>query len=312
MSKHRAYTITSYGVEPPIHHDGTKYLVYQQEQCPTTGRVHWQGYVLFNSPRSERSVRLLYRGDHIEVAKGSPEQNFAYCTKDETALGSRREFGVRPTKPGSRTDLALYVKRIREGATDRDLVDECPTLVARYPRFVAHVRNVFADRKRIREVVCFLFTGPTDLGKSTCAENLFPSRFRHTNEFHQWDSYAGEPVIIWDDYDPRLLSVHQLLQLCDPFELLLNVKYGSTLAQFNVIVFTSNQALEDWYPSATPSHLAALRRRIHVVEFVPWRTKDANAANALGVVLEKLPASLSGLLVNPVSQNPLDGTMVSI
>lgn len=75
---------------------GVNYLVYQLEQCPDTGRLHFQGYL-----ETARTVRLGFvrrlnglEGAHFEHANGSPEQNKAYCTKQESRLDGPWEHGV--------------------------------------------------------------------------------------------------------------------------------------------------------------------------------------------------------------------------
>jgi len=51
-----------------------------------------QGYVYFHNPRSISGVIKDIQGAHIEIAKGAPDQNFDYCSKD----GLFFERGKRP------------------------------------------------------------------------------------------------------------------------------------------------------------------------------------------------------------------------
>jgi len=66
--------------------------VYGYEVCPTTQRPHLQGYIYFANARSFEAVKKIFPNQHVEIAKGAPEQNFDYCTKD----GLFFEKGVRP------------------------------------------------------------------------------------------------------------------------------------------------------------------------------------------------------------------------
>lgn len=61
--------------------DTLVYFVAGHEKCPTTGRFHLQGYIVFRTERTEFSVRRLIPRAHIEFAKESPEVNTAYCRK---------------------------------------------------------------------------------------------------------------------------------------------------------------------------------------------------------------------------------------
>ena len=53
------------------------YIVYGSEQCPSTGRVHHQGWVYFSEARgSVKQVAKQLGGAHVEMAKGSIDQKF--------------------------------------------------------------------------------------------------------------------------------------------------------------------------------------------------------------------------------------------
>lgn len=55
---------------------GIKYLVFQVERCPDTGRLHLQGYVQFNNQTDLQLAReLLSKTAHLEPAKGTPLEN---------------------------------------------------------------------------------------------------------------------------------------------------------------------------------------------------------------------------------------------
>lgn len=94
-ARHWAFTSFKDTIQP----DETKlrYLVYQREVAPDTKKEHWQGYLSLNSPARMTGVKTII-GDpacHLEIAKGTAEQNKAYCTK----LESRKE-GTEPYEFG--------------------------------------------------------------------------------------------------------------------------------------------------------------------------------------------------------------------
>jgi len=55
------------------------------------GTPHIQGYTYFDSPRSLRSIKRILERAHLIPAKGNPQQNYDYTTKD----GHWYEFGER-------------------------------------------------------------------------------------------------------------------------------------------------------------------------------------------------------------------------
>jgi len=97
----KCWTITHYDMETPrplIPECDVKYLIEGSEICPTTGRPHIQGYVwLKKELRPPAIVKLYPHISHFEKAKGTPWQNFTYCSKDKDFV----EYGTRPKEPGS-------------------------------------------------------------------------------------------------------------------------------------------------------------------------------------------------------------------
>ena len=64
-------------------------MVYQLEKSPTTGKLHWQGYVrLTKNVRFQGMRKILGLNDstHCEVARGSDQDNDRYCSKEETRV----------------------------------------------------------------------------------------------------------------------------------------------------------------------------------------------------------------------------------
>lgn len=66
------------------------FIVCQLEVAPTTNQRHVQGYVHFNEGVTLSQIKnhLNPKGffPHLEVARGSVEENVKYCTKEETRL----------------------------------------------------------------------------------------------------------------------------------------------------------------------------------------------------------------------------------
>lgn len=72
--------------------DDSEYLVFGFEIGGKLKTPHIQGYVYFNNPQTRRHVNFYLKYAYIAPAKGTPDQNFEYCSKD----GEFYEYGVRP------------------------------------------------------------------------------------------------------------------------------------------------------------------------------------------------------------------------
>lgn len=88
----------------------------QVECCPTTNRLHIQGFLQFDSPKRFAFVKKLHATAHWEASKGNFEDAFAYCTKEDTRVpGSLpRTWGSHPLGQGKRTDLDDAVATLME------------------------------------------------------------------------------------------------------------------------------------------------------------------------------------------------------
>lgn len=69
-----------------------RYLVFSFEVAPTTGTPHIQGYVYFHDAKTESYMIKHVGCTWTKPSKGSPQQNFDYCSK----TGDYFEFGKMP------------------------------------------------------------------------------------------------------------------------------------------------------------------------------------------------------------------------
>lgn len=97
-----------------------RYALIGEEVCPTTGKKHLQGYArFFNSVRMTQVKKVF--GDpamHLELRKGTHEQNLAYCSKE----GNYKEFGPDSPqvikKPQTKEDIYVEIyKKSHENQT---------------------------------------------------------------------------------------------------------------------------------------------------------------------------------------------------
>lgn len=62
------------------HSNTVKFII--GKEVGSEGTPHLQGYYYFKNPREFKSVKSLNERLHIEKAKGNPQQNFKYCSKE--------------------------------------------------------------------------------------------------------------------------------------------------------------------------------------------------------------------------------------
>jgi len=239
-----------------------RYIVYGYEIAPTTLRPHFQGYVYFDNARSSLAIRKLIKG-HIEVAKGAPEQNFDYCSKD----GHYYERGQRPISDKAKgANEKERFKRARELALAGDFASIDDDLYTRY-----HNSYKRMHREDALPPVTDLDTkqqglwiyGPTGTGKSHKARADYPNAYiKDLNKW--WDGYQGEDAVIIDEYEPEhskyLTSF--MKKWVDKWKFSAEYKGGRSVIRPKMVIVTSNYSMEECF---TGVNLAAIKRRFKVV-----------------------------------------------
>jgi len=250
-----------------------RYAIFQCEQCPSTGRRHWQGYVEFRGTKRLAAVKAFFADEsvHCEPRRGSRDEAREYCRKSETAVdGTRREFGVWVTKKGERSDLESLRETLDSGAT---VLEVSKLHFGSFVRFQRGINEYVRVREREQRrgmrlgLVVTVYWGSTGAGKT---RRVFAE---HGTDLYKldvgnnvwWDGYAGEDVLLMDDFY-GWLKFGFLLNVLDVYPLRLEVKGGFTYANWTKVFITSNKHPDDWYKDLNHEQAAALARRIHKIE----------------------------------------------
>lgn len=157
-SRHRNWCFTSYKDEIGPVPSGTSYIIYQQECCPKTGKLHWQGYVEFNESVTMGSVKNKFndRTIHLETRKGTQESAIKYCEKSETAVAGTRFRWGEPAKQGKRSDLNSLVEDLMQGATSAELLFKYKSNAFRHLHFIQRTQKILLGKNEEDESILSL------------------------------------------------------------------------------------------------------------------------------------------------------------
>lgn len=246
------------------------------EERGEEGTYHLQGYAEFCSKRTLSSVKeLLGTRMHLEISRGSGQENIDYCSKD----GLVRSAG-QLMKQGSRSDLLAVVDSIKKGSSVYDLWNSHPVEMI---KFNSGLMKCYAILKPVVPKELFalesfkwvfdkdfsksiIFWGPPGLGKTCFAQALLPKAL-FVSHMDQLMEYNGElhDGIIFDDMDfkhfPRTAQIHLVDQ---EQERAIHCRYHHAMIPANTKkIFTTNEHngsifLED----------GAIERRIRKVNLV--------------------------------------------
>lgn len=252
--------------------DKIKYCVFQEELCPKTQKRHLQGYIVFENSTRLNAIKKLFNDKtmHLECARGTPQENREYCTKDDTRLEGTEpiEYGnINLCGSGARTDLDEVRERILyKGATKDDIQDDFPFVFGRYPKFVDYaIERSLRPKVKIREPPTVVYiSGPTKVGKTKMAIEMTKdvNVYNITDNEKGWfDGYMGEKTVIIDEFEGKLPR-NILLTLTDryPITKRYEIKGGFTWCDPDVIIFTSNYEIDDLTWDQTTKN--AFKRRI--------------------------------------------------
>lgn len=229
---------------------------------------HLQGYIYFRNARGQSSLKSLFRRAHLEVAKGSPEENQAYCTKEAGRVTDPEIFGTIPHQ-GKRNDLEDAIGVLKGGGGLLELAERFPTTLVKYPRGMQLLTSLLAQKPRQHLTELWVFWGEPGTGKSRTAFNLglgdfYSPVFGNTGIW--WDGYSGQPTVILDEFKCNV-PLGTLKLLADRNPVKVDVKGGSSQFNSHRIVITTNLDPDTWYTGdrVTPVERAALRRRISLM-----------------------------------------------
>lgn len=119
----------------------TRYIVVGKEVAPTTGTLHWQGFVEWENAATFNQMKKRIEGAHIEPAKGSNSQNRDYCTKGNDF----EEYGTLLTRVQTSEQASEVVKLIASGMSPSEIALEYQALSAYVVNHYRALRDMYSD-----------------------------------------------------------------------------------------------------------------------------------------------------------------------
>lgn len=281
---------------------GVRYIVAGLEKAPTTGRLHWQGYIQLHSPKGINGVKTAMGTAqvHLEGARGTPAEAIAYSKKMDTAVlaedGSKVlfEWGdpvMAKQEKMSRDDA--YRKVLEAGSKDEAMALFMELAPKDYVVYNQQMRRVLDDKfgkrlPKIRDMSTFTYApipkerldkqsvvlrGMSGAGKTAFALAHFkkPLLIRHIDQLKDFNpnDYDG---LVFDDMSfnhwPPEANIH-LFDLENDSHINCRYNTGFIPAGFHRI-FTTNKEIDKFVSSNIDNEEQnqAIMRRLHIVPIV--------------------------------------------
>lgn len=270
--------------------DSTFAAKFSIECGKNTGYKHYQMFLYWRGMKTGSAVMNLFPSVHIEPSI-SIKDSIQYVSKDDTHIAGPFIYGIADQVFGMMTD---------NDVSKRDLYDAAYQMITehgyRYDDFISdpHWRRWSLTHKQaimdmdssysksyysthIRNVSVDYIYGPTRTGKTTTTLQMYGGSnvfIADMSSSFPFDGYAGEPVLLLDDYrsDFKFSYLLRILQ-GQPFRV--NVKGSSTYARWTKVVITSNLSLAEQYPNLDERKDPLYRRFDHGIVFMKMSFDEA-------------------------------------
>lgn len=265
---------------------GCLYWCLCDEVGRDTGTYHTHVYMVFQNAKEFSSIQQRFYGAHIDIARGTHQENRDYLRKEgkwlndskhETSVpGTFEESGELPEEPDKRVKQSEAILALVEtGATDAEILREHPSAMNHLPR-IQQTRQALLEekyRKTFRELHVTYIYGQAGVGKtrSIMDKHGYENVYRVTDYEHPFDGYAGEDVLLLDEFRSGI-QFSTMLNVIDGYPFRLPCRYVNRVACYTKVYIASNIPLEKQYPNIQadePASYQAFLRRIHETVFMP-------------------------------------------
>lgn len=256
-----------------------RYWCMGDEQGET---YHTHLYIFCKNGVRFSTIKNLFPTAHLEVARGTSEQNREYIQKSgkwkddkksETSVeGSFEESGDVPIEnQGTRNDLTYLYEKIKDGLTTVELLEEN----AEYMKNLNDIERVrqalkMDEYKNIfRKMQVIYIHGFAGVGKTRHVMELhgYEEVYRVTDYRHPFDGYNGQNVLVFDEFAGHF-RIQDMNNYLDGYPLELPCRYVNKQACYEIVYIISNIELKDLYKieqSENEEVYNAFIRRIHGV-----------------------------------------------
>ena len=245
------------------------------------GTPHTHVYVVFSNSVMFDTMHKKFYGVHIDKAKGSNQENRDYVRKegkwqDDAKHETNKpetfeEFGeLPPDRTKSETQAERIVQLIRDGKTNAEILEECPTAYSKMA-YIEQTRQTFLEeqyKNAWRNLEVTYIWGESGAGKtrSVMEQYGYSNVFRVTNyDNHPFDGYKGQDVVVFEEFRGGI-KIQDMLNYLDGYPVMLPCRYADRVACYTKVYLISNIPLESQYRNVQVDNLetwAAFRRRIH-------------------------------------------------
>lgn len=232
------------------------------DEIGTQNTYHTHVYVAFQNAKEFSSIHQRFYGAHIEIARGTHQENRDYIRKEGKYKDTEKadtnlpetfeESGELPEESDRRKKQSEEIfAMVEAGASNAEILRRHPSAMNRLQHIDATRQTLLEERYRTmwRNLNVEYIWGKTGVGKTrgVMEEHGYDAVFRVTNYAHPFDNYAGEDVLLFDEFRSSL-PISDMLKYLDGYPVMLPCRYNDKVACFTKVYVVSNIPFESQYP----------------------------------------------------------------
>lgn len=260
------FTINNYSASDIAILDNIKcdYIIYGKE-VGEKGTPHLQCYIYIKNKISFNVLKKTIHRAHIEVCKGTSQQNIDYCKKQ----GDYVERGITPQQ-GKRTDLENVKHICLESGKMADIV-----LEAKSYQSIKMAEQIlkYHEQKRTWQPDVYWLYGEAGSGKTRYVydrHNLDDIYVSMTN-LKWWEGYDKHEVVLLDDFRKTSCSYQELLRILDRYPYRVENKGGSRQLLAKTIYISCPFHPKDLYKDVSEDIQQLMRRIKEIILFGEYK-----------------------------------------
>lgn len=263
-----------------------KYWCMCDEVGGKQNTYHTHLLIKADTPVKFITVKNKFPAAHIDYCRGTIQENRDYIRKEGKYKGTDKEetnlkdtfeeSGEVPEEhQGKRNDYSLLYDCIKDGMSNFDILEMNANYMVDLDK-IEYCRQIVKEeefKRKIRELEVEYRFGHTGTGKSrSIMESFgFENVYRVTDYKHPFDSYAGQDIIVFEEFYSSNFRISEMLNYLDIYPLVLPCRYRNKVACYTKVFINSNISLEKQYTEVQKNNretwLAFLRRIDCVKEF---------------------------------------------
>lgn len=248
---------------------------------------HYHLYVQFGDNK-KLTFKKLY-GAHVDKSFGSAQQNIAYVKAEDAKhkkLGVTSELIYENGEP--KLNGGLRIKDIEEMTQEQ--IKELPAQLVNVAKKIKQDYEADIDIDDLNKTVKVIYiSGPSGCGKTTKAKEIIRENadkygrkinmIKYENGFYH--GVGNAKIALYDDFRDSHMKPSEFINLVDYNKHYMNIKGGSKLNQYELIIITSVQRLNRLYPGlgSTEPKLQWLRR----IEEIRMNGEDEDNENDIDI-----------------------------